>query len=412
MRKSILLGLIISTGYSQTVIGEGMTGQELWDYIVSNYKTTTTLGYGGSRDTMYAVIDLRDGNQLSCVYSGYTITLDLSQDPSTNAYEQGINCEHTFPQSMGAADEPMKSDIHHLFPTKSNVNSSRGNDPFEEIPDEETHIWYRNDYSQTDIPTEFIDEYAEKYNPPDQTEERFEPREDQKGNTARAMFYFYAMYSDVANDEFWELQKETLMDWHYYDEADEIESARTWKIAEYQDGLPNPFVLDSTLAGRIWYPQSNLPVEYSEGWNMVGLPLIVDDNNYLTLFPDAMPGTLYGYTGTYETETELIQGKGYWLRFEAAGLNSVVGYEFSEVTVSLVEGWNLISGTSYISDIVDPNGIVIPGTLYGYNEIGGYYNSDILEAGNAYWVRTSENGTITLISTGTATPVHETRKLK
>ena len=203
MRKIVLLALIISTGFSQTVIGEGLSGQELWDYIVTNYKTTTTLGYTNARDTMYAVIDLKEGNQLTGVYSGYTITLDLTQDPSANAYEQGINCEHTFPQSMGAGDEPQKSDMHHLFPCKSNVNSSRGNDPYAEIPDEDTDKWYRNDTILFTIPTEFIEEYAEKYNPSDPADERFEPREDHKGDAARAMFYFYAMYYDVANNVFW-----------------------------------------------------------------------------------------------------------------------------------------------------------------------------------------------------------------
>ena len=84
---------------------------------------------------MYSEIDIKPGNQLTGVYSGYTITLDLSQDPSTNAYEQDINCEHTWPQSLGSGSEPMKSDMHHLFPTKSNVNSSRGNDPFAESVD-------------------------------------------------------------------------------------------------------------------------------------------------------------------------------------------------------------------------------------------------------------------------------------
>ena len=90
------------------------------------------------------------------------------------------------------------------------MNSSRGNHPYAEIQDEDTDIWYRNDYSQNNIPTEFINEYAEKYNPPNQSDERFEPREEQKGNTARAMVYFYTMYNDVADNNFWELQKETL----------------------------------------------------------------------------------------------------------------------------------------------------------------------------------------------------------
>ena len=388
-----------SINRGQTIIGEGLFGQELWDFVIDNYKTSNTLGYTDCRDTMYAVIDIKEGNQLTGVYSGYTITLDMNQDPSANAYEQGINCEHTFPQSLGAGDEPMKSDIHHLFPTKSNINSSRGNDPFEEISDEETHIWYRNEYSQTSIPTEYIDEFAEKYNPPNQSEERFEPREEQKGNTARAMFYFYTMYSDVADDDFWVLQKETLMDWHYYDEADEMETDRTWKIADYQDGLPNPFVLDSTLARRIWYPQSNLTVEYSEGWNMVGLPLIVNDNNYLVQFPNAVEGTLYGYNAIYEEENTLENGKGYWLRISINDSNIFTGEPISELNISLNEGWNMITGMStivQIESIIDNDGIIIEGTVFGFD--GVYQESGSLLAGKGYWLKANSSGIITIVS--------------
>ena len=253
IKRIALLLLLFSISYSQEIIGDGLSGQPLLDYVVTNYKTSTTLGYTDARDIMYGTIDLQEGNQLSCVYTGYTITLDTTQDPSTNAYEQGINCEHTYPQSMGAGDEPQKSDMHHLFPCKSNVNSSRGNDPYAEIPDEDTDTWYRNDYSQEDIPTEYIDEFAEKDNPPDPNNEVFEPQENHKGNASRAMFYFFAMYNDVADTNFWNEQRDVLLDWHYYDEVDDWELNRTWAIASYQENQPNPFVLDSSLARRIWY---------------------------------------------------------------------------------------------------------------------------------------------------------------
>jgi hypothetical protein len=247
--KSLIFILIFSFTFSQSVIGEGLTGNQLLEYIQENYTPQSTMGYNTARDTMYAVIDLKEGNQLSGVYSGYTITLDLNLDPSTNAYNQGINCEHTFPQSMGAGDEPQKSDMHHLFPCRSNVNSSRGNDPFAEIPDEETDKWFRDDYYITTIPDEYIDEYAEKLN---HFDERFEPREDHKGNSARAMFYFNAIYNDVADQNFWDLQKDDLFDWNYIDEVDPEELERTWGIANYQNN-PNPFVLDNSLALRIWF---------------------------------------------------------------------------------------------------------------------------------------------------------------
>jgi len=239
--------------FCQNYINPDVYGQDLLLFLENNYKTSSTLGYNNARDIMYSDIDIKAGNQLTGVYSGYTITLDLSQDPSTDAYEKGINCEHTWPQSLGSSSEPMKSDMHHLFPTKSNVNSSRGNDPFDEIDDQLTDIWYRNDYSQNNIPQQYINEYAEKYNPTNQNNERFEPREEQKGNTARSMAYFYSIYLNVADDQFWDIQKEVLFDWHYYDQVDETELNRTLTIASYQDDIPNPFVIDPTLFWRSYF---------------------------------------------------------------------------------------------------------------------------------------------------------------
>ena len=99
IRRIASLLLSLSFSYSQEIIGEGLSGQPLLDYVVNNYKTSTTLGYNTARDTLYGTIDLQEGNQLSCVYSGYTITLDTTLDPSTDAYNQGINCEHTYPQT-------------------------------------------------------------------------------------------------------------------------------------------------------------------------------------------------------------------------------------------------------------------------------------------------------------------------
>ncbi|HPC36336.1 MAG TPA: endonuclease [Candidatus Marinimicrobia bacterium] len=236
-----------------------LNGTALWDSVIANFKPTKTLGYDKARDTMYAVIDLKDGDSLSCVYTGYTIKLDRTKDPSTDAYNKSIDCEHTWPQSMGADSEPQRSNLHHLYPTFTNVNSSRGNDPFAEIPDANTDKWWYLNKSQTTIPTTNIDKYSEKENDPPAC---FEPREDHKGNCARSMFYFYAMYSDAyfAKDPdttFWNFQKETLLAWNYYDTVDAKEYARTWKIAAYQDNKPNPFVLDSTLARRIWFYKTN-----------------------------------------------------------------------------------------------------------------------------------------------------------
>ena len=276
----ITLLTLIQFSYSQEVIGAGLFGDQLFDLLNDSYQASGTLGYNNARDTMYSQIDIKDGNQLTGVYSGYTITLDPSQDPSTNAYEQGINCEHTWPQSMGADTEPMKSDMHHLFPCKSNVNSSRGNDPFQDISDSDTDKWYRNDYYIETMPTQYIDEYAEKFNPPNQDDETFEPREEQKGNTARAMFYFYTIYVDVATENFWDIQKETLISWHLNDLPDVTETNRSNMIASYQ-GNNNPYVIDPSLVGRVFLVQEGTTLGDMNGDGALDVLDIIVDISYI-----------------------------------------------------------------------------------------------------------------------------------
>lgn len=231
-------------------IGAGLEGQALINYLQQNYTPNQVLGYNNARDTMYAVIDNKNGN-LTGVYTGFTISLNPNNDPSTDAYNKGINAEHTWPQSMGAGSEPAKSDLHHLFPTKSNVNSARNNDPLGEIDDNLTDTWYYQGQSQSSIPTSNIDLYAENYG-----STAFEPREQHKGNAARAVFYFVAIYQSSANQNFFDQQKNDLYNWHYLDAVDSDELARSSAIAGYQ-GNENPFVLDTSLVRRAFFPDGN-----------------------------------------------------------------------------------------------------------------------------------------------------------
>ena len=261
MRKNFtifLLVLIFGTTYGQydhSDVFPDLSGDELFDALREDYKPSNVLSFGNSRDTLFSKIDSKD-NILTCVYSGHSIELDPNEDPTQSAYQNGaatgINTEHTYPQSMGAESGNAKSDMHHLFPTRSPVNSARGNDPFAEIPDEETVSWFYLADSQNEIPTEDIDLYSEDI------KNGFEPREDHKGDVARAMFYFYTMYreeANAANPNYFEQQMETLCNWHYQDPVDEKEWNRNQMIAKYQDDKENPFILDCSLANRLYCPE-------------------------------------------------------------------------------------------------------------------------------------------------------------
>ena len=251
MRLVSLAALLLAApvfAQSQTVLYPGQTGEPLLSAIDADYSPALTLGYNPARDSLYAYEQRTDG-ELCGVYTRFCIQLAPGADPSTDAFNKGINAEHTWPQSMGAAAEPSRSDLHHLFPAKANVNSSRGNEPYGEIPDADTNRWFRGASDQTTIPSVFLDEWSERGTG------RFEPREDHKGNAARAVFYYRAIYpGQVAaynSQSFFDTQADDLMDWHTLDPVDLEEYARSAWIATLQ-GTPNPFVLDSTLARRAY----------------------------------------------------------------------------------------------------------------------------------------------------------------
>ena len=151
-------------------------------------------------------------------------------------------------------------------------------------------------------------------------------------------------------------------------------------------------IMDEPETGTILVP-------YSSGWNIVGLPLDVEDALYSILFPESIEGTLYSFNGGYNLATTLTHGEGYWLRFFIDDSTIITGNVIDELTISLNEGWNLITGliTSFnISEIQDPDVIIIPGTIYGFTS-GGYLNTENIEPGKGYWIRTNNSGSIILI---------------
>ena len=226
---------------------DGLYGPDIVQAIRSELAPATR-GYGPARDSMYTW-EQRTYGRLRCVYSGFEITIPLGagRDASTEAFNRGINAEHTWPQSMGAGNEPERSDLHNLFPTRDAVNSARGNLPFGESPDHLTTAWYRGTASQTSLPLVALDQWSER-----QGSARFEPREDHKGNAARAALYFYARWP-AASTAYLQGQVADLVAWSEADPVDADEWARMTYVASLQ-GNRNPFVVDPGLARRTFLP--------------------------------------------------------------------------------------------------------------------------------------------------------------
>jgi len=146
----------------------------------------------------------------------------------------GMNAEHTWPQGFFNKRPPMKSDLHHIFPTFTLVNGMRGSEPFAEVS--------RADYATLS---------GSKLGP-----EGFEPCDAVKGDVARALLYFVVRYYNVNISDnmdykdFWTSRIPMFLDWDKRDPADAAEKRRNDLIESYQ-GNRNPFVDDASLAGKI-----------------------------------------------------------------------------------------------------------------------------------------------------------------
>jgi hypothetical protein len=199
---------------------------------------------------MFQVIDNRNDTVYG-IYTNHGVWLDPeAPDPIQfllmNNNPDGINTEHIFPQSQGAGSGNARADLHHLFPARVRVNESRGSFPYSEIDDEQAEHWYYLNQDMTSIPDLMIDLYSE------QRTGLFEPRESKKGDIARSMFYFFTMYSETANPDFFMTQVAELCQWHVDDPVDGDEAARNDAVAAFQENKPNPFILDCTVADRTY----------------------------------------------------------------------------------------------------------------------------------------------------------------
>ena len=248
-----------ASAQTQTVLFPGQSGATLRASLRAAYRPSQY----GTNDNLYADIDrMSVGGQsgVVCVYTGFFVPFDgqPSSDPSQDVFnnDTGINQEHTWPKAQltGPGDpSDAEKDLHNLFPSRIDVNAFRGNSPFAEIPDAQTSVWYRLAERRTTAPTSLVDEYSELLGSTSNATS-FEPREDHQGDVARAVFYIEAVYPDETVEAWFAPQIRTLYDWHRGSPASAADQARSGRVARFQSGKDNPFVLDSTLVRRAFLP--------------------------------------------------------------------------------------------------------------------------------------------------------------
>ncbi|MEZ4460229.1 MAG: endonuclease [bacterium] len=208
-----LLELAVEHGFDDTQAG--LTAADIGAAVAAH----TELDYRVARQHIFGTIDNRDG-WVEGVYTAFQ--LQTSVIPNGNI----MNTEHTWPRSKlsGAA----ATDLHHLFPTASDANSKRSNFPFGDVV---TVTWERGG---SKLGKDHIGNIV------------FEVRPEQRGDTARAMFYVAAVYGYPIDDA----QEATLRSWNDQDPVDARELNRNDAVEAVQ-GNRNPFVDDASLVGQI-----------------------------------------------------------------------------------------------------------------------------------------------------------------
>lgn len=150
-------------------------------------------------------------------------------------YNRGINIEHVFPMSWVAyslncgrrkqcrRNSPLfnqiEADLHNLYPARSDINEERSSIAFGMVNGE------KRNYGSCDFE-------VQHHRP-----RLVEPREEVRGNIARAMFYMADTYDLTLFDK----QVRVLRKWHKADPPDRLEKDRN-DIIERIQGNRNPYI--------------------------------------------------------------------------------------------------------------------------------------------------------------------------
>ena len=221
----------------------------------------TSLGYNLARDKMFMEFDNQrvNGqgaaqNTIECVYTG---RLAIGYTDRTDAFNRfNINTEHTWPQSNFNEQEPMKSDLYHLYPTDVTANSIRANYPFGKAVSNVT--WQVG---------------GSKLGNNSSGQIVFEPRDVHKGDVSRSMFYFITRYPVNYGSFFTQTQEAVFREWNKFDTVGVVESNRNTAIANLQ-GKRNPFIDHPEFVDRIYsFATNSIRPTFAE---LNVLPLKVD----------------------------------------------------------------------------------------------------------------------------------------
>ncbi|RKZ33567.1 hypothetical protein DRQ33_04015, partial [bacterium] len=145
-----------------------------------------------------------------------------------------------------------------------------------------------------------------------------------------------------------------------------------------------------------------ITVHLERGWNLISIPLGSDSIIASAAFPDMLGEYIFYFdqiTRSYNIATAFKPGRAYWIFNAVSGDYTVSGPALRKYEFSLHQGWFMLGApteTAYwLEQPVQPEDALIRDILLGYDEVAhGYYNSNILEPTEGYWIYVLENCTL------------------
>ena len=203
--------------------------KELRNLITNTHSKKTT--YDELKKYMpQADKSLTNSGKLRLIYSCYEVSTSWDPDNSWNR-------EHVWPKGNSWFNESgAGSDLHHLRPEDSKVNSTRSNLKFGEVTNgSEAKL---NDGRGSNC------YYNSTY---------FEPQDAAKGDAARIIFYLLTRYSESDSYSITKVAQsmDLLLKWHKLDPVDAWEINRN-QVTYGIQGNRNPFIDHPYLADAIW----------------------------------------------------------------------------------------------------------------------------------------------------------------
>ena len=373
----------------------GTSGAALKTALCAIIEDHTTLSYG-SLNSHYADTDLRPDGKLWDMYSDMTnYTLD---DAGSGTEGAGYNKEHSLPKSWFGGASPMYSDIVHVIPADSWVNSMRSNLPFGETSNPEK--WSNNKFSKKG-PCDSSIGYSGTV---------FEPNDEYKGDFARIYFYMVTCYENKIKTSSWsggmfqsgtypafqEWALRMLLRWAQEDPVSQKEIDRNngvWKV----QGNRNPYVDYPGLEQYVWGDMTDVAFDAANysGTEVetVSTPIITPNSG--TYFGEqtvSISCSTEGATIHYTTDGSMPTAEStlYSAPFVVSSTTTVKAIAVLDEASSRV--------ASVVLQIKDSGGEIAEGTIWSEDFAGYAEGTDVADVQNPAAIYSSgDNGQYTKI---------------